>query len=211
MRPGDIVTEREYGDFDLQFEWKIAKGGNSGVKYRVRKYDGRMLGCEYQIIDDEDYGSGSKQSTGSLYAVYEPDSAKYLNPPGEYNRSRIVVMGNHIEHWLNGRQVLSAEAGSPEWFARIADSKFADVEGFGLNRLGRIMLTDHGSEVWYRHLVLKELTAASETIVYCPPAVVRCGSVCQRPASVLPTSIPRSTHFLQTSVESSQTRSLGMS
>jgi hypothetical protein len=73
---------------------------------------------------------------------------------GEYNTSRIVVRGDQIKHWLNGRLIVSATVGSPEWDKRIASSKFSDVPGFGRNRFGRIMLTDHGSEVWYRNFTI---------------------------------------------------------
>jgi hypothetical protein len=173
-RGGDIVTEQEFRDFDLQFEWKITEKGNNGVKYRVRKYGNSMLGCEYQILDDAAYGEQlkGKGSTGSLYEVYEPNEAKALNPPGEFNQGRIVVWGNHIEHWLNGRLIVSAEAGSPEWDRRIAESKFAKYEGFGQNRSGKIMLTDHNSEVWFRNVTLRVLPAP-ETMLAATKATQR--------------------------------------
>jgi hypothetical protein len=78
-----------------------------------------------------------------------------LNPPDEFNSSRIIVSANHIEHWVNGRKIMSAEVGSPEWDKRVASSKFSGDSGFGRNRLGRIMLTDHGAEVWYRNVVIR--------------------------------------------------------
>jgi hypothetical protein len=163
-RAGHIVTDREYGDFDLTFEWKNVPGGNSGLKYRVRTFDNKTLGCEYQIIDDDGYRvkMRPKGSTGALYDVYEPNHAKAVNPPGQFNHSRIVVRGNRIEHWLNGKQIVVACVGSSEWNRRIADSKFSDVPGFGRNREGKIMLTDHKSEVWYRNIELTPL-AAPET------------------------------------------------
>ena len=164
LRPGrsggaNIVTEREYRDFDLSFEWKITAGGNNGLKYRVRQYGQQFLGCEYQMLDDDAYRTELKPRgmTGSLYEVYEPLDTKQLRPVGEFNHSRIVVRGQHVEHWLNGQRIVSAEVGSPDWFERVAASKFSDVEGFGLNRDGKIMLTDHGSEVWYRNIVLVPL------------------------------------------------------
>ena len=152
-RGGNIVTRREYGDFDLSFEWKIAKGGNNGLKYRVRKYKGRMLGCEYQIYDRN---SDGKSSTGSLYALYAPDeSQKTVHPAGEYNSSRIVVLGNEIEHWLNGKLILRAQVGSAEWDQNVKQSKFSSAENFSRNRFGRIMLTDHGAEVSFRNMKIK--------------------------------------------------------
>jgi hypothetical protein len=149
---GSIVSVGEYGDFDLTFEWKIAPGGNSGLKYRVRNYDFGWRGCEYQIIDDAGYKKGvtPKQSAGALYGLFEPNQDKHLNPPGQYNAARIVVRGNSLQHWLNGRLIVSATVGSPEWNTRVTESKFADLKDFGRNSRGRIMLTDHGSEAWFR-------------------------------------------------------------
>ena len=122
------------------------------MKYRVRDYGRRALGCEFQIIDDSRSGkTPGRGSTGSLYAIFEPDPERQINPLGEFNTSRIVVRGDHIEHWLNERLIVSATVGSQEWDKRIAASKFSDVSDFGRNRFGRIMLTDHGSEVWYRN------------------------------------------------------------
>ena len=160
-RSGHIVTRDEYGDFDLSFEWKIAERGNSGLKYRVRQYGKKTLGLEYQILDDPKFKNGtpsSKGSTGSIYALYEPNEKKTLKPMGEFNSSRIVVHGNYIEHWLNGELIASAKVGDDEWDQRVAGSKFSDAEGFSRNRFGRIMLTDHGAEVWYRNFKLKPAT-----------------------------------------------------
>ena len=156
---GNIVSAREYRDFDLRFEWKNVAGGNNGLKYRVRKFDNKTLGCEYQIIDDDGYGRKlpPRGTTGALYDLYEPNDAKIVNPPGQFNHSRIVVRGNRIEHWLNGERIVVACVGSDEWNRRIAESKFADVPGFGRNGAGKIMLTDHKSEVWYRNIELTPL------------------------------------------------------
>lgn len=165
-RTGDIVTDRDYGDFDLRFQWKIVSGANSGIKYRVRSYGGRTLGCEYQIIDDENYPGRlhPEQLTGALYDLYAPNVPTVLNPPGQFNDGRIRVQGNRIEHWLNGRKIVEARVGGDEWQRRIAESKFADVEGFGENRFGKIMLTDHGDEVWYRNVYLKPLPSPDEML-----------------------------------------------
>lgn len=160
-RPGsgaNLFTDREYTDFDLRFEWRIPPKGNNGVKYRVRKYGGQYLGCEYQILDDAAHKLNPRGVTGSLYELYEPSNVR-LNPVGQFNQSRIVVRGNHIEHWLNGVRIVSAEVGAGEWRRRVAESKFNRYEGFGENRSGRIMLTDHSSEVWYRNIVLTPLPA----------------------------------------------------
>ncbi|HIF31127.1 MAG: DUF1080 domain-containing protein [Pirellulaceae bacterium] len=155
-RGGNIFTDRQYGHFILDFEWKIAKGGNSGIKYKVKKFDGRILGCEYQIIDDEGARSVNKNSTASLYDVYAPRE-KHVRPVGEFNQSRIVVCGSSIQHWLNGHLVLTAHVGSDEWYAKKEKSKFNDVKGFGENTFGTIMLTDHNSDVWYRNMYLTSI------------------------------------------------------
>jgi hypothetical protein len=179
-RGANLVTQQEFANFDLQFEWRISPGGNNGLKYRVRRYGNQTLGCEYQILDDAAYTQQltPRGLTGSLYELYEPNAAKTLQPVGQFNHSRIVVRGDQIEHWLNGHRIVSAEAGSADWFARVAESKFKDYEGFGLNRSGKIMLTDHGSEVWYRNIVLTPLPPPARVA-----AVARGDSAsCHRPA-----------------------------
>jgi arylsulfatase A-like enzyme len=157
-RSGHIVTRDEYGDFDLSFEWMIARNGNSGLKYRVREYRKRLLGLEYQILDNPQFENGQpsdKGSTGSIYALYEPNEKKTLKPAGEFNVSRIIVHGNHIEHWLNGERIATANVGDEEWDKRIDESKFSNEKDFSRNRFGRIMLTDHGAEVWYRNFSIR--------------------------------------------------------
>lgn len=158
-RAGHIVTRDEFGDFRLSFEWKIASRGNSGLKYRVGRYGNKVLGCEYQIYDDLGIRnrSAGKTGAGSLYGLYEPQPADLLRPAGEWNQARIVVQGNTIEHWLNGQRIVSATVGDDEWNRRIARSKFSNVPEFGAHRTGKLMLTDHGAEVWYRNFVFEPL------------------------------------------------------
>jgi hypothetical protein len=170
----NLFTEREYTDFELEFEWRIAPQGNNGLKYRVRKYGDRYLGCEYQILDDAAHKLSPRGVTGSLYELYEPSDVHLLKPVGEFNQSRIVVRGNHIEHWLNGVRIVSADVGSSQWYRRVAESKFRNVEGFGENRSGLIMLTDHSSEVWYRNIVLIPLPPPAPTYVSAPCRPARC-------------------------------------
>jgi hypothetical protein len=163
-REGAIYTDNPFEDFELEFEWKIAKGGNSGIKYRVRHYKkgvwGRpgWLGCEYQLYDDNKYKTPNPLgSTAALYSLYEPNDKKKLNPPGQYNHSQIVVRGSHIEHWLNGEMTVKADTSSNEWRKRVAKSKFAKVQQFAQNRKGRIQIQDHGSKVWFRKILLRPL------------------------------------------------------
>lgn len=159
-RGGNILTESEFGNFEMVFEWKNSPKGNSGIKYRVKSFDGRVLGCEYQMIDDASSPKlRPKQATAALYDVYEPSPSKYLKPIDQFNHGRIVVCGNRIQHWLNGQMVMCAIVGSCEWRQRIAESKFADVDGFGENRYGKIMLTDHGSEIWFRNIFIRHLSS----------------------------------------------------
>jgi hypothetical protein len=170
---GHIVTEREYGDLDLSFEWKISPGGNSGLKYRVRQYDGDTQGCEYQIIDDAKYRKHvtPRTSAGALYGIFEPTQEKHLNPPGQFNSARIVIRGNHVEHWLNGRVIVSATIGSKEWMSRVAESKFSGVKDFALNPRGKLMLTDHGDEVWYRNFNIHQSLKSAPGSRLSPTAV----------------------------------------
>jgi len=156
---GDLMTVRKYGDFDLRFEWKIAPGGNSGIMYRVSQEEepAYYTGPEYQILDNAAHKDGKNPLTscGSLYALYAPskDAAK---PAGEWNESRIVLKGIRVEHHLNGQKIVDAELGSDNWNKRVAASKFSQWKKFGKNKCGHLVLQDHGDDVWYRNLRIKE-------------------------------------------------------
>jgi len=163
-RGGTIYAEGEYENFILEFEWKIPKGGNSGVKYRVKYYErglwGRpgWLGFEYQIYGDRNPGAWKgKGSAGALYALYAPNDNKKLAEHDAYNTAKIVVRGTHIEHWLNGEKIVDADTASEEFAQRVKSSKFNQVPGFGQNRRGRILIQDHGSQVAYRKVRLTVL------------------------------------------------------
>jgi Domain of Unknown Function (DUF1080) len=150
---GDIFFRNSIGDFELSFEWRIAEKGNSGVKYRVQKYGDSWLGCEYQLQDDV-AAPLSRHSTASLYDVFAPTGVQRPNAAGEWNTSRIVVIGNQIQHWLNGAMVVYATTDSWDWHSRVCNSKFREHCGWGQNCIGRLMLQDHGSEVWFRDMKL---------------------------------------------------------
>jgi hypothetical protein len=153
---GDIVTAESFGDFDLRFEWRVAEGGNSGVKYLVSETREGPIAHEYQVLDDARHPDGKigpHRQSAAFYDVLPPDAAaKTLRPVGEFNLGRILVRGNHVEHWLNGRKVLEYELSSPEIKAAIAKSKFKDVAGFDAKLTGPILLQDHGDEVCYRNI-----------------------------------------------------------
>jgi hypothetical protein len=155
-RGGDIVTVDAFTDYEFSWEWRLAPKANNGVKYFVSEKRASAPGHEYQMIDDATVKPG-KGATASFYDVLPPKPDKPLKPPGEINQSRIVVQGNHVEHWLNGVRVLQYELGSEEVKAAVAKSKFKDVRDFGTMLTGPILLTDHGTEACFRNLKIREL------------------------------------------------------
>ena len=160
VRGGDIITGETFGDFDLSWEWRISLAGNNGIKYLVTEDRPSAPGHEYQMIDDQrhpDAKVGPHRATSSFYDVLPPADDKPLKPVGEWNLSRVVVQGNHVEHWLNGKKVLEYELGSDALNAAIAKSKFKNSTGFGTKIKGHIMLTDHQGETWYRNIRIREL------------------------------------------------------
>ena len=162
-RAGSICTTETFECFELKFDWRIAAGGNSGVKYLVREADspfGRhFFGCEYQLLDDTGHKNGRipTKTAGSLYDLYPADPAgKVLRPAGEFNQGRIVCVNGRIEHWLNGKKVVDAVIGSNDWEDRRRQSKFADIAGLAEGP-GMILLQEHLSEAWFRNLRLTRL------------------------------------------------------
>ena len=148
------MTRKKYKNFELKFDWKIAEGGNSGVIYRANK----GKGLEYQVLDDERHirGKTPNSSAAALYDLVGPVADKPYHSAGEWNSGRIVCNGNHIEHWLNGTKVLEIEIGSDDWNERFAKSKFVGAENFA-NRANNIQFQDHGADVSYRNILIREL------------------------------------------------------
>ena len=157
---GDIVTTEAYTDFELTWDWNVSKVGNSGLKYNLPDPK-KNVGFEYQLIDDLNHPDGVKggrlHQTGGLYDLIEPPADKKVNPPGEWNSSRLLVKGNHVEHWLNGAKTVEFEIGSDDMKERIAKSKYAKVAKFGEKTASPILLQDHGDVISFRSIKLHVL------------------------------------------------------
>jgi hypothetical protein len=154
VRGGDILTDETFDDFELSWEWRIPTRANNGVKYFIREERGAAIGHEYQMIDDS-LENLAKHQTASFYEVLPPEAGKPAVRLNDWNQSRIIVQGNHVEHWLNGAKVLTYELGSATVRAAVADSKFKDVPGFGTKLRGHLLLTDHNDEAWFRNLKVR--------------------------------------------------------
>jgi len=160
-REGDIITKETYEDFELELEWKISSGGNSGIMYRVAETNGPAwyTGPEMQVLDDKKHADGKnpKTSAGALYDLIAPNKDKKLKPVGEWNSARVLMKNGHVEHWLNGAKVVEYEWDGPEIRALIDKSKFKDMPGFMKQKSGHIALQHHGDTVWYRNVRIRRL------------------------------------------------------
>jgi hypothetical protein len=157
----DLVTREMFGDFELELEWKIGKGGNSGLFYRgTREYDYIFWSApEYQLLDDAHAPDGRDRlrSAASSYGLYAAP-AGVVKPHGEWNMTRIRVDGARVEHWLNGQKVVEYELWSPDWKAKVASSKFGKYPNFGLARKGYIGIQgDHPGALELRAIRIREL------------------------------------------------------
>lgn len=157
---GDIMTTEQFLDFELSLEWKISPKGNSGIMFRVSEDKGAPWhsGPEMQILDNEGHrdGTNPKTSAGSNFALHAPfkDVTQKI---GKYNKARILVKGNHVEHWLNDKKLLEYEIESPEWEQLVAKSKFSKHPIYGRQKRGHIVLQDHGDQVWFRNIKMRRL------------------------------------------------------
>ena len=155
----DIVTVDEYESFDLALDWKITPGGNSGVLYRVveKSVTSWHESPEMQVLDNLKWPNRTKtQHAGACYDLYAP-AKDVSRPPGEWNKARLRVDGNKVEHWLNGEKMVEYEIGSEDWNKRVAASKFKTMALFGKSSKGRICLQDHSDRIEYKNLKIKVL------------------------------------------------------
>ena len=159
---GDLLTKEQFGDFDLSFDWKLSRGGNAGVFYRgTEEYDHIYWSApEYQLLDDAHHADGRSRltSAGAAYALYPPP-AGIVKPADQWNSSRILVQGNHVEHWLNGQKVVEYELGSPDWEAKVKASKFSAYPHYGRAARGYIGIQgDHDGVLSLRNIRIRELS-----------------------------------------------------
>ena len=162
---GDIVTVNKYRNFELQVDFKITAGANSGIKYFVdtelNKGEGSSIGCEFQILDDKKHPDAKKGVMGNrkLASLYDlipsPENNGFRG--GFFNTALIKVNGNHVEHWLNNVKVLEYDRNTPMWNALVNYSKYQVWPNFGNAAEGHILLQDHGDEVWFKNIKIKVL------------------------------------------------------
>jgi len=160
----DLTTDDQFTDFELVLDWKATTGGNSGVMYGViedPKYDAAWkTGPEYQFIDEVGFPEDLEdwQEAGANYAMHVADpELKRLNPVGEWNTTKIVVNGNHVEHWLNGNKILEFERWNDDWEKLKNSGKWSEAPDYGMAKTGHLVLQDHGSVFWFRNIKIREL------------------------------------------------------
>jgi len=160
----DIITKKQFANFDLQLECKLTEGANSGIKYFVIDnfpgQEGKFLGLEYQLIDDERHpdaqqGRDGNHTMGSLYDLIPAPEEKEVFPPNRWNKIRIMVDGSHVEHWLNGKKLLEYDRHSEEYRALVSISKYKDLQNFGEMNAGHILLQGHGNTVAFRNIKIQ--------------------------------------------------------
>ena len=157
---GDIITTEQYGNFELALEWQVGPAGNSGVFYRAIESDDPIYysAPEMQVLDDAGHVDGGSRLTaaGANYGLH-PAPEGVVKPAGEWNSVRVVVNGNHVEHWLNGQKIVEYELGSDDWKQRVANSKFVEWPAYGTAERGHIGLQDHGDWVAFRNIRIRVL------------------------------------------------------
>ena len=163
----DLVTKQPFKNFELQFDWKVSKGGNSGVFFHMKESLAHESGngnspnwldnFEFQLLDDIGFNDTAViRSAGSLYDLIIPRN-KQLKEVGEYNTAKLFVNGNHVEHWLNGNKVVEYEMNSPQMTTLLKESKFSNNPGYGKSADGLIMFQHHGQKVWFKNIRVRPL------------------------------------------------------
>lgn len=159
---GDLVTDKEYKDFHLKYEWKVAPKANSGLIFYVHeepKYHATYsTGLEMQVLDNDGHPDGkiTKHRAGDLYDLIK-SSSEPVKPVGEWNKAEIISKKGNLTLILNGVQVVKTTLWDENWKKLVAGSKFANWENWGTYTSGKIALQDHGDEVWYKNIIIKEL------------------------------------------------------
>jgi hypothetical protein len=160
---GSLITIETFGNFELELEWKISEGGNSGIMYHVvekPEYShAYVTGPEFQVMDDAAGSGNSKNLAGSSYDMYAAPPTKTLKPVGEWNTAKIVYKDGKVEHWLNGEKVVEFDENSEDFKERYNNSKWSSEKYPSWNsyKEGSIALQDHGARVWYRNIRIKKL------------------------------------------------------
>lgn len=159
---GDIITKNEYQNFELEMDWKVSEGGNSGLFFNVVEADtlGAVYhsGPEYQLLDDARHPDAKirKHRSGDNYDVQQ-SAVETVKPAGEWNHTRLVVNDGHVEHYLNGEKVVEYDLWTPAWEDSVAKSKFVEFPAYGQAKSGHIALQDHGDQIWFKNIRIKEL------------------------------------------------------
>ena len=161
---GDLLTDKEYENFELELEWKISLAGNSGVVYRVHESaefkSADQTGLEMQVLDNERHPNakqGLDRTAGSLFDMVAPNDSTVCKPAEQWNKAKLIVNNNKVEHHLNGKKIVEYQIDGPEWAGLVNNSKFKNWPPLGQYRKGHIALQDHGNKVWFRNIRIREL------------------------------------------------------